>query len=399
MRHLSCFVTILRVLLIFVTITAAEEVEQPQINLTDRYVIVLHPKADLSIHLDYVQSIHRASAADGIGNQYAGLTHNYTIGTFQGYAGHFDRSVIAQLKAHKDVQDVELDYLMTLDSLVTQEDAPWNLNLISHISKYQQHMGYTFDIRAGEGTFAYLVDSGIDVNHYDFEGRARTGYLVPHSGGSADLVGHGTKSAGIVGGRRYGVAKRCQLISVKAFTGRQTEVSQVLSGYDWAHRHIKQRGREATAVIGLFACGPSLYTPMDQAIDAAYATGVLTITSAGNHGVPADHIWGTRSAVIVGATDRNRWRMPKSNYGPRVDLFAPGDAIETTTPGSRTGYASGTSPAAAHVVGLALYMKSIAGRTLSASSTKKLLMQRAISGDVIGPRGSANEFAYNGCGR
>lgn len=63
------------------------------------------------------------------------------------------------------------------------------------------------------------VDSGIRVDHVDFEGRAKSGYNAIFNEDSGDYNGHGTHVAGTVGGATWGVAKNVDLSAVKVLDG------------------------------------------------------------------------------------------------------------------------------------------------------------------------------------
>ena len=65
-------------------------------------------------------------------------------------------------------------------------------------------------------TYGYVIDSGINVNHREFGGRASLGQNFV-GGSHVDDAGHGTHVAGTIGGSTYGVAKKANLISVKVF--------------------------------------------------------------------------------------------------------------------------------------------------------------------------------------
>ena len=70
---------------------------------------------------------------------------------------------------------------------------------------------------------------------------------------------------------------------------------------------------------------------------------------------------GAEGAVTVGASTLNDGRASFSNFGPCVDIFAPGANILSTYKGSNTASRSlnGTSMASPHVAGLLAYFLSI----------------------------------------
>lgn len=105
--------------------------------------------------------------------------------------------------------------------IITQKGAPWGLVSISH--RTPRNTDYVFHESAGEGTYAYVIDSGIYIEHAEFEGRASLGYNaldVDH----VDTLGHGTHVAGTIGSRLYGVAKKAELISVKIFANEGASI-------------------------------------------------------------------------------------------------------------------------------------------------------------------------------
>lgn len=73
---------------------------------------------------------------------------------------------------------------------------------------------YIQGLREGDNTAVYVVDTGVDINHFEFEGRARWGYSTPGLP-NADDNGHGTHVAGTIGARSYGVAKQVEIVAVK----------------------------------------------------------------------------------------------------------------------------------------------------------------------------------------
>ena len=75
--------------------------------------------------------------------------------------------------------------------------------------------GYTYDNSAGTGTCSYVIDTGIDTSHPDFEGRATFLVNLSGDGQNLDANGHGTHVAGTIGGKTYGIAKKTKLYGIK----------------------------------------------------------------------------------------------------------------------------------------------------------------------------------------
>ncbi|KAG9503789.1 hypothetical protein J7337_003746 [Fusarium musae] len=115
----------------------------------------------------------------------------------------------------------------------------------------KDHTTYTYDESAGQGTCTYVLDTGIEVDHPEFEGRAR---FVQNFVDNADLDanGHGTHIAGSIGSKTYGVAKKTQLFAVKVlneYTAGQT--SGILAGMDFIIENAATRKCSKGIVINM----------------------------------------------------------------------------------------------------------------------------------------------------
>ncbi|KAG8406399.1 hypothetical protein J3458_021232 [Metarhizium acridum] len=303
---------------------------------------------------------------------------------------------------------VEADQIWTLEEsavkrdLTTQESAPWGLAAISH--REANAAGYIHDTAAGAGTFGYVVDSGVRTTHQEFEGRASTGW-TGYPGDESDTLGHGTHVAGTVGGKTFGVAKKATIISVKVFQGKEGSTSIVLAGFDWAVNDIISKGRRDKSAINLSLAGP-YSRAWNEAVRTAFTKGVLSIVAAGNAQADAGNYSpaSAPNAVTVGAVNQNwgivtDWPVGQgSNYGTVLDIFAPGDNILSAgfNSDSESRFDSGTSMAAPHVTGLALYAISVDG-VRGAKAVTDHLIKNSGKGVVTGPlRGSPNRFANNG---
>ena len=77
----------------------------------------------------------------------------------------------------------------------------------------------------------YVVDTGVNIEHPEFEGRAKWGVSVVDNGSHVDGQGHGTHVAGTIAGKISGVAKKANIISVKVFgSSGVTDTDIILSG-------------------------------------------------------------------------------------------------------------------------------------------------------------------------
>ncbi|KAF2156522.1 alkaline protease, partial [Myriangium duriaei CBS 260.36] len=326
-----------------------------------------------------------------------GILHRYSISDLHGYAGHFDPQTITAIKTRKEVAYVQRNRLWWINAQrVTQSHPPCGLNLISHRGISQEEKGYTYDSSSGKGTTVYVVDTGVDIEHHEFEGRAFNGFTINHTDGFSDNVGHGTHVAGILGSKASGVAKKCDIIAVKVLEGTSGPESGVMAGFDWAVKEIVSAKAQRKSVINVSLGGP--FSPSwNRFADKAFELGVVTVVSAGNMNMDASNQSpGSAASVIsVSATNQHRVRWSSSNWGKGVTLFAPGVDIVSTWPDqeNKEGNATMTSMAAPYVTGIALYLQAM--RMFNVRSVKETIAgiaTRKVVGDI---RGSPNLFAYN----
>lgn len=111
-----------------------------------------------------------------------------------------------------------------MTSVEQQTNAPWGLEFISSRTLLSDGTTrghtYKYDTSAGEGTFAYVLDSGVLTNNSEFGGRAIKGYNAWDGTESFDdHFGHGTHVAGTIASNSYGVAKKATIVDVKVVRG------------------------------------------------------------------------------------------------------------------------------------------------------------------------------------
>lgn len=262
---------------------------------------------------------------------------------------------------------------------------------------------YTYGA-TGAGVTAYDIDTGITPGHSDFGGRASVGYdSVGDGRAGIDCNGHGTHTAGTIGGAVHGVAKAVTLVGVRVLDcGGSGTSSQIVAGVDWVARNAVH------PAVANMSLGSSLGT--DSAIDAAVngliSSGVTVAVAAGNgygNGLYAQNACGTSpadvaAALTVSATDSSDTRPVWANTGSCVDLFAPGVDVVSDwyTSSGATQTLSGTSMSAPHVAGAAaLYLQTAPGAT--PAQVAGALLSSATAGAVRSPgSGTPNKLLYTG---
>ena len=240
----------------------------------------------------------------------------------------------------------------------------------------------------------YVLDTGIRSTHADFGGRvdAVNSFNAYMDGNDVnDCNGHGTHVGGIIGGAQYGVAKNAILHPVRVLTcSGAGSLSAVIAGVDWITSQVIENQHPAVASMSL-STSPSLV--LDNAIRASIAAGVTYVAAAGNNGDSACLYSPARidEVITVGATTLDDTRMPNSNFGDCVDIYAPGDRIVSTFNRSDTDSASmsGTSMAAPHVAGTAALLLAQSPGSTPAEVAAEILANASSFTDEFGTDGTS----------
>ena len=193
--------------------------------------------------------------------------------------------------------------MVRTQEFVTQSNPVYNLARLSH--RAADNSSYTYDSSAGEGVVAYGIDTGIYAQHAEFQGRAVQAKSFIE-GQHADGNGHGTHTAGTIGGATYGVAKRVTLVGVKVLSDEGSgSTSAIISGIEWAVKDMQRRGKVRKAVANLSLGGPRLSNSNNAAVKAATDAGLFVAVAAGNSAMPAEFFTPASepSACTVAASD------------------------------------------------------------------------------------------------
>lgn len=200
---------------------------------------------------------------------------------------------------------VEQDQVMRAQKFVTQDTVPsWGLARISHKAGGDLS-SYHYPESAGEGVNAYVIDTGINIKHEEFGGRATWGTNMVDAIND-DEGGHGTHVAGTIAGSTYGLAKKAHLIAVKVLGGKDGTGSNsgVMKGIEWATSDARSKGKSSKCVANM-SLGGGYSAALNKAVNAAAASGMTFVVAAGNEGVDASTTSpaSAQSAITVGATN------------------------------------------------------------------------------------------------
>jgi len=323
--------------------------------------------------------------------------------------GSGDGQATGSQAAQQQADDESEDGLVSAQSV--QEGVWWGLD---RIDERQRPLDGSFNYRStGRGVRLYVLDSGVRITHSEFGGRAVVGFDAvdddndPDTDSNTDgrgrdgldCHGHGTNVASIAAGRTYGVAKEVRVRSVRVLRcNNRGSVSDFIAGVNWVTRHGVR-----PAVVNMSLVAPA-HPALDAAVRRSIARGFTYVVCAGNDGRDARRTSPARveQAITVGATDRNDARadfappLVASNFGPALDLFAPGLDIRGASHRNDRATAdfSGTSQAAPHVAGAAaMYLqRNPAARP---DRVELVLVRRATRGVVRRPgQGSPNLLLY-----
>jgi len=326
--------------------------------------------------------------ADSPGNE---MLHEYSIESFQGYALRATENTLRFIRQAEDVVElVEEDQFMT--AFAQQNNPPsWGLDRTSQRNLPLDNV-YHYPDSAGAGVDMYTIDTGIQISHNDFGGRARWGYNAAGGSSDADLNGHGTHCSGTMAGTSYGIAKRATVIAVKVLgdNGSGT-TADVIAGVNW----VAAQHSGADRSVANMSLGGGASTALDNAVNSLVTKGVHTAVAAGNDNANACNYSPARAAnaVCVGATDNGDRKSSFSNFGTCVEIHAPGTSITSAWIGANSASRtiSGTSMAAPHVAGvMALYLGN--GRQPTAAALATASTKNVISGL---PVGTVNYLLYS----
>lgn len=331
------------------------------------------------------------------------ISNSIAIGEFKGFSGRFSKDILDRLKRCPFVLEITEDIILSAFDFEIQENAPRHLARISRRKRMKPNKQYPYMYDGeflGQGVNAYVIDSGVEVNHPEFEGRASAGHDFTNEG-SGDSNGHGTHVAGLIGSSTYGVAKNVRIIEVKALNSKGAgSLSTILAAIDFAVNHRLDSGRKGVANLSLGAYKNHI---LNKAIEQATRTGLVFVVAAGNSNINAclTSPASSKFAITVGAIDDyNDSVTAFSNWGECVDIFASGAYVRSVDAKNhdKTQVLSGTSMASPIVTGMVanLLSQGVEPCDVKASLIRMAAKNKITKSSLFLRKKTPNRILYNG---
>ncbi|KAF9900535.1 hypothetical protein BX616_002569 [Lobosporangium transversale] len=312
-----------------------------------------------------------------------------------GFAATVNQAALKELLAADEVEYIEQDAVVSIAGSQTPVPS-WGLTRVSQ-RDLNLSQPYYYNDAAGSGVTAYVIDTGVYTAHSDFGGRATAGANFITGSPNTDENGHGTHVAGTIGGTKYGVAKKVNIVGVKVLGGDGSgSTSGVVAGMDW----VAQRAVAGKSVVNM-SLGGGKSTAINDAAQRLFRANIPLIVAAGNSattdactGSPS----GAANTYTVAASDRNDYPASFTSWGTCVEIFAPGVGITSAWIGSTTATntISGTSMASPHVAGVAALYLSFNSLPTAQSVFDKLTSTASVGKIQGNLKNSPNRLVFNG---
>jgi subtilisin family serine protease len=278
-----------------------------------------------------------------------------------------EQALVDVLNRDPRVEYAELDYMVhaTIIPDDTSFGLQWSLPKINAPAAWDDTTGSPYVTIA-------IIDTGVDLNHPDLNDKIVPGWdFINDDAIAQDDHGHGTHVAGIAAAETNndqgvaGVSWGARIMPIKVLDEHGDGLySDVARGVRYGCNHGAQ-------IINLSLGGSNSSSVLKEALEYAQENGCFIVAAAGNSGqnrvdCPARY----PEAMAVAATDDSDQHAYFSDYGPEIEIAAPGVDIYSTLwayPNNHTyGYKLGTSMSTPQVAGVAALLWSACPQLTSA---------------------------------
>lgn len=214
--------------------------------------------------------------------------------------------------------------------------------------------------RRGTGSIVYVLDSGVDFSHPEFDG-VDTHNLFSFNGDFTDKNGHGTALASVIAGKTCSITN-ATVKSVKIFDSTvPTKQSDMLNALEAIHQDYLISNAEHYIVNASWSIPKNEF--IENKIRELMSYGIFFVVAAGNSGQPISDVTPASMLEVLTIGSYNNNLLPSNftdytgessvtytsgttNHG-ELDGFAPGEMIWAATLNGGYGYVAGTSISAA----------------------------------------------------
>ena len=208
----------------------------------------------------------------------------------------------------------------------------------------------------GGGVTVAVIDNGLAMTHSLFEGRIAPGLtdIVDDDNYPDEVLGeaygHGTFVSGLV----LLAAPDCSILPIRAFDGDGYSSSFYIAMAIWTAVHA------GADIINMSFGMTAADEFVAQAVTDAHSAGIIMVAAVGNDSsANATYPAAFSDVIAVSAFDSMEYATAWTNFGPHVDICAPGEKLYSALPGPYAwGTWSGTSFSAPLVAGLVALVKS-----------------------------------------
>ncbi|NPA33534.1 MAG: S8 family serine peptidase [Chlorobi bacterium] len=397
---------------------------------TEKIVVNLHTGKSLQ---DIQNFIKEAGLGEIVNKSIEGGSLNFYVFSAPGFKPQDVRRIarLAKEKYSHVIKGVEPLPIYRFFSGCHPVDPVWwdnNTNQPRHTTA-----GWSYMIIGADSAWCYgksgpywtvVIDQALDYNHEDIAALYGGGYDFADSDAnvypSLASESHGTHVSGTVmavhnnGVGLAGMVQDTLWFAKVANDGANggIDIVATVNAVDYVTTNMASYVRTINMSLG----GPSYWATFDQSVTNAWNAGIVLVAAAGNDGANAVSYPAAYSAVIaVGSIDMiydatvsppysQIFRSSFSNYGPEIELAAPGGTFYYTSSGGTYGYQvyssvpyndqyaymAGTSMASPHVAGLAQLLFAI-NPCLNNALVRQILQNTAVD---LAPTGRDDSFGY-----
>jgi subtilisin family serine protease len=249
-----------------------------------------------------------------------------------------DAAAVESLRNHPAIELVEKEVMHPApEPMITRSqarqaqvaplsiDRPWGIDAVKAVDAWNTTQGANVRVM--------VLDTGVDKDHPALQNQFEAGkdFVSGDPNNFNDDNGHGTHVSGTIlaSGQRgglVGVAPQAKLLMGRVCGALGCPSTAIAAGINWAVA-------ERADVVNMSLGGSYITNGERQAIAAAETAGVFIAAASGNDGTDSVSFPAAIETITaVGATDVTNTKAQFSQWGPELDVVAPGVDVNSSLP-------------------------------------------------------------------